>query len=485
MEEVARFLVGRANVDASGTADCAVIDQGHRRDLDLALEMPRSPLEAVMAREVWEEYYDRLAALILEHRTTLVFVNTRKMAERVARCLADRLGDEHIAAHHGSLSKERRLDAERRLKHGDVKAVVATASLELGIDIGHVDLVCQLGSPRRIATLLQRVGRAGHSVIGTPKGRLFPETRDDLVECAALVGAVRRGELDALVPFDAPLDVLAQQLVAETACQEWSEDGLFDLVRQAWPYRALPRAEFDAVVRMLAEGFSTRRGRRGALVHRDEVHARLRARRASRLTAITAGGAIPDNADYRVVLDPEEMFIGTLNEDFAIESNAGDIFQLGNSSWRILQVASGVVRVADAHGAPPTIPFWLGEAPGRSAELSASVSELRRVVGELLERRRGGGGPNRPCRGLAGRGARRAGGGGGADRRVPRRIPAHPRRAADRADHRARTVLRRVRRHAAGAARAVRQPREPRLGAGAAQALLPAVQLRAAGGGNR
>jgi ATP-dependent Lhr-like helicase len=388
VDAVARFLVGSANVRASlengAVADCGVIDQGHRRDLDLAIEMPGSPLDAVMSHEVWAEYYDRIAALVLEHRTTLVFVNTRKMAERLAHQLTDRLGEAHVAAHHGSLSKERRLSAEQRLKAGDLRVVVATASLELGIDIGHVDLVCQIGSPRRIATLLQRVGRAGHTIHGTPKGRVFPETRDDLVECVGLLTAIRRGELDRLVTFDAPLDVLAQQIVAEAASREWKEDELFDLVRRAWPYRDLSRDDFNAVVTMLTAGFTTRRGRRGGLIHRDEVHGRVLAKRSARMTAVTSGGAIPDVADYRVVLDPGDTFLGTLNEDFAIESNAGDIFQLGNSSWRILQVAGGVVRVADAHGAPPTIPFWLGEAPGRTAELSAIVAGLRQSLEPML-----------------------------------------------------------------------------------------------------
>jgi ATP-dependent Lhr-like helicase len=384
VEEVARFLVGTPNVGADGRADCAVIDEGHRRHLELAIEVPGSPLEAVMSHEVWEEYYDRLARAIGEHRTTLVFANTRRMVERVTRQLAERLGEDQVAAHHGSLSKERRLDAETRLKLGQVKAVVATASLELGIDIGHVDLVCQIGSPHRIATLLQRVGRAGHTIHGTPKGRLFPVTRDDLVECAALLWSVQQGELDRLVSHDTPLDVLAQQIVAETSSRDWHDEGLFDLIRRAWPYRALSRADFDAVLRMLASGFTTRRGRRGALVHRDEVQGRVIGRRAARLTALTSGGAIPDNADYRVVLEPDEMFLGTINEDFAIESTAGDVFQLGNSSWRILQVGSGVVRVADARGAPPTLPFWLGEAPARSDELSAAVSQLRQEVEERL-----------------------------------------------------------------------------------------------------
>ena len=357
-----------------------IVDEGHRRAMDLSLEIPRSRLDAVMSNEVWTEYYDRLTELIAAHRTTLVFVNTRKMAERVARHLTERLGEDAVTAHHGSLSKENRLGAETRLKTGQLKALVATASLELGIDIGHVDLVCQLGSPHRIATFLQRVGRSGHTISGLPKGRLFPVSRDDLVECAALLRAVRRGELDAIVTHDAPLDVLAQQLVAEASCDDYSEDALFALVRRAWPYRDLARKDFDEVVRMTAEGFATKRGRRGALLHRDEVNGNVRGRRGSRQLAITSGGAIPEVADYRVVLEPDDTFIGTLNEDFAIESNVGDIFQLGNMSWRVLQVAGGVVRVADAKGSPPSIPFWFGEAPGRSDELSRAVSDLRAQI---------------------------------------------------------------------------------------------------------
>ena len=383
VETVARFLVG---ADAS-RGDCVIVDEGHRRAIDLELEIPRSPLSAVMAHEVWEESYDRLAELIQTHKTTLVFVNTRRMAERVARHLSDRLGDDQVTAHHGSLSKETRLDAEHRLKSGTIKALVATASLELGIDIGHVDLVCQIGSPNRISTLLQRVGRSGHTISGTPKGRLLPVSRDDLVECAALLRSVRRGELDAIVIHDAPLDVLAQQLTAELACSNYSEDDLFTVTRRAWPYRALERSHFDAVVAMLAEGFATRRGRRAALVHRDEVHRVLHARRGSRMLALTSGGAIPEVADYRVVVEPEETFVGTLNEDFAIESQAGDIFQLGNASWQIARVTAGTVRVVDAHGAPPTIPFWLGEAPARSDELSRAVSDLRGEVEERLAAR--------------------------------------------------------------------------------------------------
>jgi len=377
IDAVARYLVG-----AHGP--CAIVDEGHRRDLDLQIEMPKSSLEAVMSHEIWEEYYERLADLVRAHKTTLVFVNTRRLAERVARHLSDRLGEEAVTAHHGSLSKEKRLDAEARLKSGALRALVATASLELGIDIGHVDLVCQIGSPHRIATLLQRVGRSGHTISGTPKGRVLPMSRDDLVETLALLREIRRGSLDSIVSHDAPLDVLAQQLVAETACREYTEDELFAFVRRAWPYRALAREAFDQSVAMIAEGFTTRRGRRGALVHRDEVNHRVRGRRGARMLALTSGGAIPEVADYRVVVEPDDTFIGTLNEDFAIESMAGDIFQLGNASWRVLQVGSGVMRVADAKGAPPNIPFWLGEAPARSDELSRAVSDLRADLDERL-----------------------------------------------------------------------------------------------------
>src|SRR5258708_16477242 len=335
IEEVARFLVGSANLESDSTPRCTIIDNGHTRKLDLAIEIPASPLEAVMSNEVWEEIYNRVAALIREHRTTLVFVNTRRMAERVARHLAERLGDENVTAHHGSLARELRLSAEQRLKSGELSALVATASLELGIDIGAVDLVIQIGSTRAISTLLQRIGRSNHTVSGFPKGRVFPLSRDELVECAALLDAVRRGELDRLEIPEQPLDILAQQIVAAVAPEEWTEEALFETVRRAYSYRNLAREDFDAVVRMLSEGFTTRRGRRGAYLHHDAVNRRLRARKGARLAAITNGGAIPDTADYRVIMEPSETFVGTLNEDFAIESMAGDIFQLGNTSYRI------------------------------------------------------------------------------------------------------------------------------------------------------
>jgi ATP-dependent Lhr-like helicase len=382
IEQVAAFLVGASSHNTAHKTECAIIDTGHIRKIDLGIELPRSPLEAVMSGEVWGEVYDRLAELINEHRTTLIFVNTRRMAERVARHLAERIGEENITSHHGSLSRERRFAAEQRLKAGELRALVATASLELGIDIGAVDLVCQLGSTRSIATLLQRVGRSGHSVGGFPKGRLFPTSRDELVECAALIDAARRGELDHLIIPEKPLDILAQQIVAAVACEEWTEEGLFDLVRRAYPYRDLSREEFDDAIRMLAEGYTTRLGRRNAYLHRDAVNHRLRARKGARLTALTNGGAIPDTADFDVILDPEETFIGTVNEDFAVESLAGDIFQLGNTSWRITRVEKGRVRVVDAEGQPPTIPFWLGEAPGRTDELSTAVSRIRDEITE-------------------------------------------------------------------------------------------------------
>jgi ATP-dependent Lhr-like helicase len=378
IEEVARFLVG-----ATGDS-CAIVDTGHVRARDLAVELPSSPLEAVMSGEVWEQVYDRLAELIREHRTTLVFVNTRRMAERAARHLTERLGEGNVTSHHGSMAREHRLQAEQRLKRGELKALVATASLELGIDIGDVDLVCQLGVTRSIAALLQRVGRSGHAVGGMPKGRLFPLSRDELVECAALLDAVRRGELDRLEIPENPLDVLAQQIVAEVSSREWREDALYELIRRAYPYRQLEKQAYVEVLQMLAAGFDTRRGRRSAHLHRDAVNGVLRGRRGAGLTAMTSGGTIPDTADYAVVLEPQSHPIGSVNEDFAVESLPGDVFQLGNTSYRILRVERGTVRVEDAQGAPPGIPFWLGEAPGRSYELSSSLSRLHESLESML-----------------------------------------------------------------------------------------------------
>jgi ATP-dependent Lhr-like helicase len=384
IEEVARFLAG---VDDTGAArDCAIVDSGHLLKRDLAIAVPSSPLEAVMSNDVWKEVYAQLAQLAQEHRTTLIFVNTRRMAERAARHLSELLGADNVMSHHGSMSKELRLNAEQRLKSGELKVLVATASLELGIDIGDVDLVCQLGSPRSIAAFLQRAGRASHQVGGVPKARLFPLSRDELVECTALLDAVRRGELDALSIPEKPLDVLAQQIVAEVAAQDWPEQALFELYRHATPYAALTNDEFLEVVRTLADGYTTNRGHRGAYVHRDAVNGMLRGRRGARLAALTSGGAIPDTANYDVVLEPAGHLVGTVHEDFAVESLAGDIFQLGNTSYRILRIEAGRVRVEDAHGQPPSIPFWLGEAPGRSDELSYAVSRMREQIGSAIKR---------------------------------------------------------------------------------------------------
>ena len=384
-ERIGNLTAAAAPTTIIHTADCEIVDVGYTRRRDLAIEVPPAPLEAVMSGDVWTLVYNRLTELIEQHRTTLIFVNTRRMAERVAKNLSERIGRDKVTSHHGSLAREQRLAAEQKLKRGELRALVATASLELGIDIGDVDLVCQIASPRSIAAFLQRAGRAGHSVDGTPKARLFPLSRDDLIECTALLDAVRRGELDTLHVEKDALDVLAQQIVAEVAAREWNESELYELVRRAYPYAELPRHTYTDIVRMLGEGFTTRRGPRAAYIHRDAVNGMLRARRGARLTAITSGGAIPDTADYEVELEPQAQRVGTVHEDFAVESMAGDIFQLGNTSYRVLRVERGKMRVEDAQGAPPTLPFWLGEAPGRSDELSFAVSRLREEISERLE----------------------------------------------------------------------------------------------------
>jgi len=378
IEVVARFLVGDRPLPT-------VIDVGHRRQMDVAVEVPKDELSAVVTNAIWSDIYDRVAALVREHRTTLVFVNTRRLAERVSHHLEERLHDlgaDIVASHHGSLSKQIRLSAEERLKSGKTRVVVATASLELGIDVGTVDLVCQIGSPRAIATCLQRIGRSGHWIKAIPKGRLFATTRDELLECAALIRAIKAGVLDHISVPPAPLDILAQQIVAAAATQTWTEAELYALVRHAFPYRELERATFDRVVQMLAEGIATNRGRGLAYLYHDRINHTLKGRRGARLAAITSGGAIPDTANYAVVAEPEGTVVGSVDEDFAVESLAGDIMLLGNTSWRIKGVEMGKVRVEDAHGAPPNIPFWRGEAPSRTAELSAEVAALRQEVAD-------------------------------------------------------------------------------------------------------
>ncbi|HFD86534.1 MAG TPA: DEAD/DEAH box helicase, partial [Gammaproteobacteria bacterium] len=378
IENMARFMVGRRDTPYT------IVDTGHSRHRDLAIEITNSPLDAVMSNEVWGEIYDRLADFTQAHRTTLIFSNTRRMAERVARHLSERIGEEHVTSHHGSLSREHRLQAEQRLKSGQLKALIATASLELGIDIGDVDLVCQLGSPRSISGFLQRVGRSGHAVSATPKGRLFPLTRDDLVESIAILEAIEQGELDRIDIPQHPLDVLSQQIIAEVANREWDEGDLLKQFRHAWPYRDLSDKDWQATLKMVSEGFTTRRGRRGAYIHWDRINGKLRPRRNARLTAILNGGSIPDLFDYDVVLQPQGIKVGTLNEDFSFESLPGDIFQLGNTAYRILKIEPGRMHVEDAHGLPPTIPFWFGESPGRSDELSKAVASLRRDISNEL-----------------------------------------------------------------------------------------------------
>ncbi|HEX2089755.1 MAG TPA: DEAD/DEAH box helicase [Actinomycetota bacterium] len=388
VDAIARLLVGagpdRSNGD--GSPRCSVVDVGHQRSLDLALELPDDELGAVASAEQMAEMLDRVAEHVKNHRTTLVFVNTRRMAERIAHQLGEQLGEEQVAAHHGSLSRERRQRVESRLRAGDLRALVATASLELGIDIGPVELVCQIGSPRSFATFLQRVGRSNHTRFGTPRGILYPTSRDELVECAALLRGSKAGRLDAIIQPVAPLDIVAQQIVAECAAEDWSEDQLFQLISGAAPFAHLSRADFEEVVELVSEGITTGRGRRAAYLHRDRVNGRLRGRRGARLAALTSGGAIPELGDFRVVAEPDDTFVGTVNEDWAIESMAGDVFLLGTTSWRIRRIEPGTVRVVDAQGAPPSVPFWLGEAPGRTEELSNEVSDLRAKVAEWLEK---------------------------------------------------------------------------------------------------
>ncbi|HEY6301652.1 MAG TPA: DEAD/DEAH box helicase [Terriglobales bacterium] len=408
IEEVAHFLAGNSDPKSPRPVP-VIVNVGHKRKLDLGVEVPSSELGPVASNEMWDEIYERIVQLVNAHRSTLVFVNTRRLAERIAHHLGERLGEENVAAHHGSLARKLRLEAERKLKEGQVKVLVATASLELGIDVGTVDLVCHISSPRSIAVALQRVGRSGHWRGAVPKGRFFVTTRDDLAECAVLVRAIRSGDLDRLIFPEASLDVLAQQIVACCAASGsaatadkagdqsgvstnvnandgWDEDELLALVKRAYPYRNLARETFDAVLAMLSEGIASQRGRYGAYLHHDRINRKLRTRRGARLAAITSGGAIPDNALFTVVAEPDGGVVGTVDEDFAVESMAGDVMLLGNTSWRIRRVEAKSSRmlVEDAHGTPPSVPFWRGEAPARTAELSQQLGELRKEISDRL-----------------------------------------------------------------------------------------------------
>ena len=404
IDMVARYLVGNGSItdekDEKGgvksNVECEIVNAGFRREIEISLEVPGSPLTALMSNEVWEELYQRLVELIQQHETTLVFVNTRRLSERLALALSERLGNKSVCSHHGSMSKDLRHDAEQKLKAGNLKVLVATASMELGIDIGSVDLVVQFSSPKSIATFLQRVGRSGHSIHGTPKGILFPLTRDDLVEAAALLQSVKQGKLDRIIMPEQPMDILAQQIVAEVSSnpsaansggdktEGWSLDKLYFLFVRAYPYRHLSRDEFDTVIYMLSEGYTTRRGRRGTHLHLDAINDKIRARRGANLVAITNGGAIPDMFDYQVVLDPEDIVVGSLNEDFALEALPGDVFTLGTHAWQMLRIDGLKVRVRDAEGTQPTIPFWFGEGLGRTQELSLAVSDLKQSISDLL-----------------------------------------------------------------------------------------------------
>ena len=395
IERIGQFLSG------SERPLPTIVRVAQRCEFDLSVEVPASELGAVASNEMWDEIYKRIAEMVQQHRSTLIFVNTRRLAERVAHSLGGLLGEGAVASHHGSLSRLRRLAVESKLKAGELRALVATASLELGIDIGSVELVCQIGSPRSIAVALQRVGRSGHWRGAIPKGRLFATTRDELLECAALVHSIREGLLDRIIIPECPLDVLAQQIVAECAAAEWNDDELFALVKRAYPYRDLSRESFDEVIGILANGISARRGRYGTYLYHDAVNKRLRARRGSRLAAITSGGAIPENALYTVIAEPEGIVVGTLDEDFAVESLRGDIVLLGNTSWRIRRIQSGSVLVEDAQGAPPNVPFWRGEAPARTAELSEQVAELRARIDSLTESAAPTSSRNEPARSAA------------------------------------------------------------------------------------
>ncbi|MDA0810517.1 MAG: helicase-related protein, partial [Planctomycetota bacterium] len=371
--------------DCENTPACSIVDVGYSRDLDLKIEVPPSDLSAVCSTEQWGEVNERIVELINSHRSTLIFVNTRRMAERVTHQLSEILGEDQVGSHHGSLSSAIRLKTEQQLKSGELKAVVATASLELGLDVGFIDLVIQIGSPRAIATFLQRVGRSGHSLGKTPKGRLFALTRDELVESMGLIRAIRAGRLDAIPIPECPIDVLAQQIVAEVACREWSTDELFAVFRRAWPFRNLKREDFDETLRFLSEGLTDRSGRGKVYLHQDLVQKRLRTRPGARIVAASNAGAIPEVAEFRVVAQPDGVVVGTLDEDFALESHAGQIILLGNTSWRMEGVRGTDVHVTDAGGVPPTVPFWRGEAPGRTLELSEEVSRIREDIEAKLK----------------------------------------------------------------------------------------------------
>ncbi|QDV51318.1 DEAD/DEAH box helicase [Gimesia fumaroli] len=397
LERVAQYLVGnRPEIEITEelpqTSDnelpeqtCRIVNIGHSRTLDVAIQVPPSELSAICSHEQWAEVLEQIIELIQSHHSTLIFVNTRRLAERITHQLTERLGEDVVGSHHGSLSAKIRHRTEQKLKSGELKAVIATASLELGIDVGYIDLVVQIGSPRGIATFLQRIGRSGHSLGLVPKGRIFALSRDELLESMALVRSIKQGILDTVRMPEAPVDILAQQITAEVACEEWNTDKLFETVTRAYSYRNLKRSVFDSTVQFLSEGISTTAGRSRVYLHHDQVQSRVRSRKNARLVSTMNGGAIPEIASYRVVTEDDQTVVGSVDEDFAVESMAGDIFLLGNTSWQIRYVRGGDVTVVDANGAPPSIPFWFGEAPGRSLELSTEISHLREELERQIE----------------------------------------------------------------------------------------------------
>ena len=379
IESALAFLTGAT------ARDPITIDAGFTRDLDLQIVAPVDDFLTSESDMVWEATLQQIAELVQAHRTTLVFAQSRRAAERLARDLNDRITDGRVAAHHGSLSRRARLEAENRLKQGELRALVATSSLELGIDVGAIDLVVQLQSPRNIAAALQRVGRAGHLLSRTSKGRIIVTRGEELLEAAAVVRSIKERQLDRIVTPEAPLDVLAQQVVAAVAAESLTVDTLHARFKNAAPYRNLGREELVAVVRSLAEPLPAEVKGAAPRILWDRVNDRLHARRGSRFLALTSGGTIPDNGLYDVFVAETDLKVGTLDEEFVTESLPGDVFLLGSHAWKIVKVRSDRVLVEDAQGMSPTIPFWKGEHPSRSWELGLAVGRLRRDAAERLD----------------------------------------------------------------------------------------------------
>ena len=389
LEEVARYL-GGSERDAEGRyrpRPVTVIDAGSRKELDLEVGFPAAGDLGPAGGSVWPSIEARVLELVQTHRSTIVFANNRRVAERLTARLNEAAGGaiDLAHAHHASLSLDRRRATEEALKAGELPAVVATASLEMGIDMGAVDLVCQIESPGGIARGLQRVGRAGHLVGAASKGRLLAKTNDDLLESAALAGAMLRGEVEPVhVPRNC-LDILAQQVVACVAVEPWDAGALFDMVRRAYPYRDLTPAAFEAVLKLVSGRYHTETFRDlRARIAWDRVHQQLRRLPGSARLALVGGGAIPDTGQFPLHLGEDGPKLGELDEEFVLERRVGETFVLGTASWRIESIDPHRVVVSPAEGRPAFIPFWRGEAAGRTAELGEAVGELtREIVGRL------------------------------------------------------------------------------------------------------